>query len=43
MGFCTVYAVQSGNSKTEKKLEIEPVEGRVSSAGEGNSMVTSLY
>jgi hypothetical protein len=24
MGSCTVYAVQSGNSKTEKKLEIEP-------------------
>jgi hypothetical protein len=44
MGFCTVYAVQSGNSKTEKKLEIEPdLRGRVSSAGEGNSMVSSFY
>jgi hypothetical protein len=38
-----VYAVQSGNSKTEKKLEIEPHKGRVSNAGEGNSMVSSLY
>jgi hypothetical protein len=43
MGSRTVYAVQSGNSKTEKKLEIEPHKGRVSSAGEGNSMVSGLY